>query len=340
MKSMLDIIAAAILSFFFTLGIVPIFTYFQKLAGIVGIDVMKDIQRYRVAEMGGPGVLAGFLAGVFFYIGSTIFLYGELPDLIYILATISTVLLITLIGIFDVLTTLMEEREGKGTFEILKRRGIPWWLYFFIPLPAAVPLAAVKAGVSIKVLPFIGQIDLGIWYPLVLIPIAVVCCSNATNMLAGFNGLEAGMGFVLLSSLGFYTLMHEQYAAALIALTFAASLLAFLRYNWYRAKVFPGDLNYTIGAVCVCVAVLGNMEVFAIVCFMPWIIESFLKLASRFRAESYGVLQRGDIVKPRTKSIRSLTHIVMRAGDFKERQVTEILIAFEVLVCMVAFLLR
>jgi len=337
-----SLIAASVLSFVSAYLMTPIFIRFMRAVGIVGRDIMKK-ERPVVADMGGPGVVVGFLTGTFFYIGFEIFLFKGLPKLIYILtyilAGISTILIITIIGIFDVLTALMEQREGVGRFERLKRKGIPGWLYFLIPLPAAVPLVAVNAGVSHMTLPFIGRIELGLLYPLVFVPLGLLCCSNATNFLAGFNGLEAGMGFVLNLSLGLFAVLNGRHAAAVIALTFASSLLAFLRYNWYPAKVFPGDLNYTIGAVAVCVTVLGNMERFSIFCFAPWIVEALLKARSKFKAESYGVLQDDGAVKPLGEGIHSLTHLVMKLGRFREWQVTLILVAVEALFCAAAFIL-
>jgi len=329
--------SAAFLSFVFTYLLMPYFIQFFRATGIVGRDIMKKGSP-TVADMGGPGVIAGFLTGVFFYIAMAIFLFGEIPELTELLASISTVLIITLIGIFDVLTTLMKQQEGSGVFERMKRKGIPGWIYYFIPLPAAVPLAAVNAGVKSMALPFIGRVELGSFYPLVLIPLAVLCCTNATNFLAGFNGLEAGMGAVLHFSLGVFAVMNGRNAAALIAFTFATALLAFLKYNWYPASVFPGDLNYTIGAVCVCVAVVGNMERFAILCFTPWILEAILKALSGFKAESFGVLKENGTVKPQTNFINSLTHLAMSLGNFKEYQVSSMLITVEVFVCAVSFL--
>ncbi len=334
----LSIIGAVAFSFAVSYVIIPYFNRYMHAAGIVGRDIMKE-EETVVADMGGPGVVVGFLMGVFFFIGVEIFVPPRLSGIIYILASLNTILIITLIGIFDTLTALIKRREGEGFFEQYKKRGIPRWLYFFIPLPAAVPLAAVNAGVSRMTLPFIGRVELGLAYPLVLVPLAVLCCSNATNFLAGFNGLEAGMGFVLHLSLGLYAYTHGHYSAAMIALCFAAALLAFLRYNWYPAKVFPGDLNYTIGAVCACVAVIGNMEKFAMLCFVPYAAEAVLKSLSRFEAESYGVLQPNGTVKPRSERIRGLTHLAMWMGDYTEPQVVLILVGFEAAACIAAFLL-
>jgi UDP-N-acetylglucosamine--dolichyl-phosphate N-acetylglucosaminephosphotransferase len=308
----------------------------MKKTGIVGIDIMKK-KKKPVADMGGPGVIMGLLFGVFFYISYKVLSPTGLSGLIYILACLCTVLIITLIGFFDSLTSLIDQREGEGEFEQYKKIGIPRWMYYLIPVPAAVPLVAVNAGISKMSLPFIGRVDFGLVYPFVLIPLAILCCSNATNFLAGFNGLEAGMGSVLHLSLGFYAYKQGLYNASLISLCFGFSLLAFLRFNWYPAKIFPGDLNYTIGALYASVTVIGNMEKFAILCFTPYIVEAILKAFSRFEAESYGVLRENNVVKPRDENIRGLTHIVMRLGDFTEPQVTIILIILEFVVCLTSF---
>ncbi|MFP3950585.1 MAG: hypothetical protein ACLFVP_00350 [Candidatus Bathyarchaeia archaeon] len=334
----LTLITAVLISFTVSYISTPIFNRFMRATGIVGYDIMKR-QRREVADMGGPGVIVGLLTGVFYYIAIEVFTPTGLRGLIYILASLNTILIITLIGLFDVLTGLMELREGEGIFEKIKRKGIPAWAYFLLPLPAAVPLVAVNAGVSRMTLPIMGSVELGIIYPLVLIPLAVLCCSNATNFLAGFNGLEAGLGSVLHISLGIYAHMNGELAGALISLSFAASLLAFLRYNWYPAKVFPGDLNYTIGATAACVAIISDMEKFAILAFTPWVIEAFLKALSGFKAESFGILQEGGFVKPRDDKIRSLTHILMRMGHFREWQITLILIFIEVVICILSFYL-
>ncbi|MCW4049952.1 MAG: hypothetical protein NWE89_09485 [Candidatus Bathyarchaeota archaeon] len=332
-----SILGAAAFSFAITYILVPSFNRYMHAAGIVGRDIMKDNDQ-QVADMGGPGVITGFLMGVFFFVGLEIFTPPRLSGIVYILASLCTILIITLIGIFDTLTALMKKREGEGVFEQYKKIGIPRWLYYFIPLPAAVPLIAVNAGVSKMTLPFIGRIELGLLYPLMLVPLAVLCCSNATNFLAGFNGLEAGMGAVLHLSIGVYAYSQGHYNAAMIAITFAAALIAFLRYNWYPAKVFPGDLNYTIGAVYASVTIIGNMEKFAILCFIPYIIEAFLKAASRFKAESYGILQPDGTVKPRTDKVRGLTHLVMKMGDYTEPQVTMILIGFQAVISIISFI--
>lgn len=333
------LILAGIVSFLTTLIITPRFKDFFESAGISGTDVQK-VDRPRIAEMGGPAVIAGFLAGVFLFIWTEVFIYGTTTELIKIFAAISTILIITLIGVFDDLGCLLRIRGGNIGFKKYKRIGLKQWQKPLLTLPAAIPLMAIMAGNSSLTIPLFGRIDVGIAYPLILLPIAIMGASSATNMLAGINGLEAGLGLVTLTALGLYAYSWNQIGAAIIAFTLAAALLAFLRYNWYPAKIFPGDsLTYAIGAGIACVAIIGNIEKFALIIFTPWFIEFLLKARSWFKAESFGVLQKDSTLKAPYDTVYSLNHLVMKFGRFKEWQISLILIILEILICIFAFII-
>jgi UDP-N-acetylglucosamine--dolichyl-phosphate N-acetylglucosaminephosphotransferase len=199
---------------------------------------------------------------------------------------------------------------------------------------------AVMAGTAVMDVPFIGHFDFGIVYPLLLIPLAVVVVSNTTNMLAGMNGLETGLGIVSMFSLGLYTLMMGRTEASVIAFTLCFSLLAFLKWNWFPAKFLPGDsLTYLTGASFAAIVIIGNIEKFGIVVFTPWIIEFFLKLRSGFRARSLGNLQKDGTLSAPYKKTYSLTHAVMKIRPMKEWQISAVLISFEAVICTLAFVL-
>ena len=120
----ISLVGAITLSFAVSYLAIPYFNRFMQAAGIVGTDIMKK-EKKPVADMGGPGVISGFILGVFLFIGLEIFSPQGLSGLIYILAALCTVLIITLIGIFDNLTALFKRREGRGEFERYKKIGIP-----------------------------------------------------------------------------------------------------------------------------------------------------------------------------------------------------------------------
>ncbi len=329
-------------TFVATMLVVPKTIVFLRNISVVGKDVQKK-GCPEVPEMGGLPVLIGFLAGMLLYTATNTF-YFRNEAYIGLLAAMLTVTLITLIGMLDDLTALLKpnfSRFNRTDHKSVKRVGFRQRHKFLLPLPAAVPLMAVQSGVSVVSIPFVGSIDIGILYPLLVIPLAVFGASNATNMLAGMNGLEAGLGAVLISALGLYAYVQTGSSiAAAVAFMFVAALFAFLVFNWCPAKLFSGDsLTYAIGAVAATVAILGNIEKFALFCFIPWFVEFVLKARSRFKAESFGVLQKDGTLRAPGKKIYSLTHVVMKVRGFREWEISMILIVGEVIICLLGFAL-
>ena len=180
------------------------------------------------------------------------------------MAASSTILIITLVGMLDDLNIgQIQQKARTGTLEY--RVGIRQWLKPVMTLPGAIPLMVVSAGTSSLLLPLFGSVDIGILFPLLAVPIAVVVVSNVNNMLAGLNGLEAGLGFVASSFLGGYLFLFGRVEGSIISFALAAALLAFLIYNWYPSKILPGDsLTYLIGATFVTAVIIGNAERFGI----------------------------------------------------------------------------
>jgi len=327
----LSLIIACFISVLTVIFITPKFIKFLSAAGITGRDIQKK-DRPIIPEMGGPAVLTGFLAGIFLFIWIRVFLYGELIGLVELFASITTILIITIIGMFDDLSSL-SKRAGKDNFGNLKRIGLKQWQKPLLTLPAAIPLMAIMAGNTSLTIPLIGQMDIGILYPLFIVPFAIMGASNATNMLAGMNGLESGLGFVLLSTLGIYGLIHGNITAAAIAFTFAFALFGFLKFNWYPAKIMPGDsVPYAIGAAVAVIAVIGGMEKFAVYVFALWFIEFLLKARSKFKAESFGILMADGTLQAPYEKIYSITHVIMKIGRFRENQIVAIIIVMQILI--------
>jgi UDP-N-acetylglucosamine--dolichyl-phosphate N-acetylglucosaminephosphotransferase len=141
-----------------------------------------------------------------------------------ILITISTAMMISIIGIFDDPGSLIKRVNGK-------RVGIKRKYKVLFPLIAAIPLISIRAGYSVMSIPFIGSVDFGILYPLLLVPLIVSGMSNAFNMISGMNGLEAGLGVVYLSGLGIFTFILGKETLSLIAFSAVFALIGFLKYN-------------------------------------------------------------------------------------------------------------
>jgi UDP-N-acetylglucosamine--dolichyl-phosphate N-acetylglucosaminephosphotransferase len=305
-------------------------------AGIVGRDMQKK-GKPRLPTSGGLCVGAGLITGLMFYIMIDTFL-GEGIGSTLLLAITCSILIAILIGLLDDIGVRRKKEATTGIIDY--RVGLKQWQKPLFLLAAAVPLVAIRAGVSSMTLPFLGRVEFGIVYPLVLVPIGFVCVTNAVNMLAGANGLEAGLGLVACFFLAYYSFLIGSLEASILASITAAACLAFLFFNKYPAKILPGDsLTYLIGSVFASAVIIGNMEKFGILLFIPWIMEAFLKLRSRFKATSLGKLRRDGTLKAPYQKIYSLNHLVMKAGKFKEWEIVLMLISIEVAIGFLALFL-
>jgi len=326
------------ISFFTTYYATPHLIKFLTAAGILGMDLNKK-GRPKLPASGGICVATGILAGLLFYVGVETFLYGGQATSLQLLAAVSSILIVTFGGLLDdlnVKSRAIITKDGKNV-----KVGFPQWFKPLLTLPAAIPLMVINAGTTSMLIPLIGKVNFGILYPLLLIPIGVVGVSNAINLLGGFNGVEAGMGIASMASLGVYSLLYStEPIGSVIFLISASSLLAFLKYNWFPAKILPGDsLTYLLGAIIVTGIVLGNIERAGIIVMAPFVIEFLLKARSGFKASCLGnVDAEGKIHSKYSGKIYSLTHVVMRFGNFTERQITIIMILIQLCFCSIIFL--
>ena len=249
------------------------------MAGIVGKDIHKSWKPI-VAEMGGFGILFGFTLGMF----SGIYMHDILAFPLCVVLVV--ILLVGIIGIADDLLVL----SSKEKLFLLFLAGLPLiW--------AAPP-------------------NVGILY-LISIPIAVSIGSNLTNMLAGLNGIESGLGIISLTSLTIACLILGKYDVTIISMSMLGALIAFFYYNRYPAEIFPGDTGtLIIGATIVSIAFIGRVKLIAFIILMPNIIDAALKFYSA------GVMERqqfaptqlndeGKLVRPEG-GFKSLIRFVLR----------------------------
>jgi UDP-N-acetylglucosamine--dolichyl-phosphate N-acetylglucosaminephosphotransferase len=287
-------------------------------ARLVGHDMQKP-GRPLVPEMGGLALVAGFGAALLLAIALKSFSH-LLPevDLVDLLAVLATVLLIALIGLLD---DLIEVRQ------IVKA---------ITPLFAALPLMAINAGHTVLNLPFFGHVDFGLLYPLVFVPLGVTGAANAINMLAGWNGVELGMGAVAFLSLTIISLAIGQLTTALVLLAALGATLACLYYNWYPAKVFIGDVGtLSIGAILASAVILGNMDTAGVILILPYIVDLILKAKSGF-PKSFGLYRESRLYCPENGPV-GLGQLIMKLfGGIGERDLTLILIGLEALMGLIA----
>ncbi len=299
-----------------------------KRRGIVGKDVNKPYH-VEVPEAGGIGFVMGLSLGVLLTIALSVFIFDETDWCFYALAALNTALMAAFIGFVD---------DVLGW-----KKGLSHRAKVLSTIPTAVPLMVVRAGTSVMCLPLLGCINFGPLYSLVIVPIGVVGATNAFNMVAGLNGLEASMATIIFATLGALAILHGKLAAAVIAFASLGASLGFLYWNKYPARVFPGDVfTYAAGSMIAAVAILGNMEGPALILFIPYFAELMLYLYGRknkVEKESWGV-PKGECLEIPYDRPYSITHVAMLMlkkikGCAKEYEVVALLVLLEALLAVV-----
>ena len=170
----------------------------------------------------------------------------------------------------------------------------------------------------------INVFDLGLIYPLIVIPAIILVGTNGFNMLAGYNGLEAGQGIIILSTLAYFSYVNGSPGLTIVALLMVSALIAFWFYNRYPAKIFPGDtLTYTVGALAAIIAIFANLEKLFLILFIPYIIEFFLKLRGKFKKESFAKIKDDNTLVPKYEKIYGLEHVMVNLLNKLKFKTTE-----------------
>ena len=246
-------------SFFLTCYLFPKYIKFAKIKGWIGNDIHKKA-RPEVAESGGLVFLIGIIPAFI----AIIIIFPEIRN--ESIVFLVTMIFSGIIGFIDdriVLPSIKKMALMIGT-------GIPifilnWFGYFEI---------------NSIIIPILGQTQLTIIYPLV-VPIIIMVLTNAVNMLEGYNGEGSGTTFIVLVFMLIYSIISGSSEGLIYSLGILGALAAFVKFNRFPAKVFPGDVGTLImGAAIACIAIFGSIEVAMFCAILPHIFNGFYVIAS------------------------------------------------------------
>lgn len=283
--------------------VMPYYIKKAKQVGVTGQDIHK--QGFpAVAESGGIVLMLAFLSGLFFFVP---FLGQTLNE--EVIGAAATVLLASFIGFFD---------------DIFKTR---WRIKAFTPLLGGVPLAVMRLGRTSIMTPFgplnfeqLGLVGLFFFFAVIL-PLVVTASANVVNMFAGLNGLEAGSSLIIAVALLFLSLRWEKTIGHIILIPFLGALLAFMLYNRYPSRVFPGDVGTLgMGTVIACVAILADFERAVFIMLLPHTVNAVLFFIGKFKGKTppRRAVMNPDGTIP-CPTIWSLRCLILRFHPMKER---------------------
>ena len=253
----------------------------------------RKVHKKPVLTMGG----LSFIATFYLMIGGGLILYpGFVNQILYhnITALLVSQILIIGTGIYDDIKGL--NARIKSLFQIISSVILIHYL-----------------GFSLNVLtnPFGGEIDLGIFS----VPITIlwlVGITNAINLIDGLDGLAAGI--VLISSffLSIASIYQGQEGVAVLFIILTFSMLAFLKFNFYKARIFMGDtgslfLGFTIATLSL---LISRKTTVSLALFVP-----IISLGIPIMDTSFSFIRRLlNKSNPFVGDKRHIHHILLRSG--------------------------
>lgn len=259
-------------------------------AGLCGKDLNKKDNKEKVAE--GLGVVSGavFLITMFLFIPipflSIWFEKGDYDfphhEFVMFITGLLSICCMIFLGFAD---------------DVLDLR---WRDRLLLPAMASLPLLmvyCVNIGVTTIIVPkpirfiFGFDVDLGILY-YVYMGMLAIFCTNAINILAGINGVEAGQSLIIAVSILMFNFIELQGTccwqahlfSAYFMMPFIATCSALLYHNWYPSSVFVGDtFCYFAGMTFAVVGILGHFSKTMLLFFIPQVINFVYSIPQLFR---------------------------------------------------------
>jgi len=294
--------------------------------GISGVDIHK-VDRPVRAEMGGLAVLAAMAVASLLFFGLDYTADGS-PAVFAAVA--STVAFTGLVGVADDILEISQKLKP------------------FLIVVAAIPLMLYLSQRAFIFVPLLGDVHLGLLYPLVAVPLAITTSANFSNLLAGFNGLEAGCAAISLGTMSFLSDLYGHPTVAVLGAIMTFAYLGFLALNWYPARIFPGDSGTLMaGAALAAMGLAAGLEFEAIVLSIPAAMDFALKMMYRRPFKQRHELGNTSVKPDGTLEpapYPALVHAFMKVSPIRERELvlsvlaTEALFAIAAIVIAVIFL--
>lgn len=169
---------------------------------------------------------------------------------------------------------------GDDWLKIIRRKnlGLTFWQKIILQVAAAsfFSFFLVVQGHNLTLSGYLQKLGLSNPYLYqLLVVFMIVGSANATNLTDGLNGLLAGTAGISFLALAIIAARLQFAEASVFALIVAGAVIAFLYYNFPRAKLFMGDVgSLAIGAALAGLAILLHKELVLAVVGGVFVIEA------------------------------------------------------------------
>ena len=175
----------------------------------------------------------------------------------------------------DFLSIRKGDNEGLTTYQKLFMQVLIAIGFFYIYMRSGGQTSWVVGTLHI-------DIEMGWLYGLFIL-FVLVGASNAVNLTDGLDGLAGGLSAIAFIAFSLISLMVGFEDIGIFSLILTGSLLGFLIYNTYPAKIFMGDTgSLALGGVMGAIAILTHRELTLLVVASVFVIETLSVIIQTF----------------------------------------------------------
>lgn len=293
-------------AFVVTYAMVPVSIRLAYVMGAIDYPGIRRVHDHSVPRAGGIALYTGFLAGCAAFWVGTHFIGWDIQDL-YVLRDVDYVLLLAgisivfVVGLIDDVSPLSPRSKLAG--QVL----------------AAVVIC--MAGVTIGTVRWVitGEyVPLG-WFDWPITIVFLLGFMNVINLIDGLDGLAAGIVAITAGALLYLVIHRGSFSLAMVCVAIVGSCLAFLRFNFYPARVFMGDSgSLLLGTLLAVVSITGIVRTQSLlVLLVPLVIagvpilDTFTSIIRRIREGHH--IDEADF--------EHVHHRLVRAGFSQRRSV-------------------
>ncbi len=211
-------IEVGVIAFIVSYILTPYMARVGKKQNMVDIPGHRKIHEEAIPNLGGIVIFFGFLLSLLFVIQ----IEGQFRVLL-----IGGVIIL-LLGVVDDIANLSPKHK-----------------FLIQMIPALIVIIYNSDLINNFIVNQLKSLDLlgYLLYPILIFWIVGV--TNSINIIDGLDGLACGVSLIALIAFLILGLIHNLEALGLMSIALAGSMLAFLRFNFYPAKIFLGDSGST-----------------------------------------------------------------------------------------------
>lgn len=230
-----NVITGFLVAFFVTYVAMPVIIRIASIKKLVDVPDSRKIHKTPIPSLGGVGIFAGFILAVLVAVP-----FKASAGLQYYAAA---AFVIFLIGLKDDVLIITPLKKFMGQLVVA----------FIVINLADVRLVSLHGIFGVGDLPYAVSLLLSYF--------AVILIINAFNLIDGVDGLAGTLGVVSSLIFGIYFYFAHEALYAVMGLSLAGALGAFLVFNYTPAKIFMGDTGSMLVGLVNAILVLHFIRV-------------------------------------------------------------------------------